>query len=184
MPRSACVALLLALSVRAIAGEPFEIDSPRPSPPPRDVDAVDIVWTRAGPVEIRVVPGERRCELSAPEPKNELDRPAFVALGRAAADCLIHDYPPARGPRLGKSVVWHPVKDPHATCEKLTHEKSIFKILGCSQWMKRPCRIYARPPHDENDAALYLTLGHELMHCFDGNWHDAWGRMLPKDQRR
>jgi hypothetical protein len=39
------------------------------------------------------------------------------------------------------------------------------------------CTIYAPEPRDERDAQRFATLGHELMHCFDGNWHDRWGRM-------
>ena len=27
------------------------------------------------------------------------------------------------------------------------------------------------------DTQAFATLGHELMHCFDGHWHDRWGRM-------
>ena len=28
-----------------------------------------------------------------------------------------------------------------------------------------------------DDPQRFATLGHELMHCFEGNWHDRWGRM-------
>ena len=35
----------------------------------------------------------------------------------------------------------------------------------------------------ERDRERFLTLGHELMHCFEGNWHDRWGRMHDKDPR-
>ena len=41
----------------------------------------------------------------------------------------------------------------------------------------RVCAIYAPAPRSERDLQGFATLGHELMHCFDGNWHDRWGRM-------
>jgi hypothetical protein len=41
------------------------------------------------------------------------------------------------------------------------------------------CAIYAPAPRNERDVQRFATLGHELMHCFDGNWHDRWGRMNP-----
>ena len=41
---------------------------------------------------------------------------------------------------------------------------------------------YAPAPRSERDLQRFATLGHELMHCFDGNWHDRWGRMNPSTQ--
>jgi hypothetical protein len=38
-------------------------------------------------------------------------------------------------------------------------------------------------PRSERDTERLATLGHELMHCFDGNWHDQWGRMKPAEER-
>ena len=89
--------------------------------------------------------------------------------------------PPA-GP--GVAVVWNRVEEPHAACESLSGRKSFFNILGCSQWQQsaaegapRVCSIYAPAPRNERDLQRFATLGHELMHCIDGNWHDKWGRM-------
>jgi hypothetical protein len=44
------------------------------------------------------------------------------------------------------------------------------------------CSIYAPAPRSERDLQRFATLGHELMHCFDGNWHDRWGRMNTPEQ--
>jgi hypothetical protein len=84
----------------------------------------------------------------------------------------------------GVSVVWNRVEEPHAACESLSGRKNFFNILGCSQWQEpatqggpRVCSIYAPPPRNERDLQRFATLGHELMHCLDGNWHDKWGRM-------
>ena len=82
------------------------------------------------------------------------------------------------------SVVWNRIEDPHTACEALSGRKNFFNVLGCSQWSppaaaggQRVCSIYAPAPRSERDLQRFATLGHELMHCFDGNWHDRWGRM-------
>lgn len=86
----------------------------------------------------------------------------------------------------GVAVVWNRVEDPHRVCESLSGRKNFFNILGCSHWSApvsqggpRVCSIYAPAPRNETDTQRFATLGHELMHCFDGNWHDRWGRMNP-----
>lgn len=85
----------------------------------------------------------------------------------------------------GVAVVWNRVDEPHQLCESLSGRKNFFHILGCSQRIEpgvqggpRVCAIYAPEPRSERDLQRFATLGHELMHCFDGNWHDRWGRMI------
>ena len=82
------------------------------------------------------------------------------------------------------AVVWNRVEEPHRVCESLSGRKHFFNVLGCSHWSAsaaeggaRVCSIYAPAPRSERDVQRFATLGHELMHCFDGNWHDKWGRM-------
>ena len=41
--------------------------------------------------------------------------------------------------------------------------------------VNRVCTIYAPEPRDERDTQRFATLGHELMHCFNGQWHDRYG---------
>ena len=91
-------------------------------------------------------------------------------------------------PRETVAVVWNRVDDPHAACQELTGKKEIYAVRGCSKWNDsasnvRVCNIYARQPKNENDTQAFATLGHEVMHCFEGNWHDRWGRMLPPGQQ-
>ena len=81
-------------------------------------------------------------------------------------------------------MVWNRIEEPHRVCETLSGRKQFFNILGCSHWSEPPadgkprvCSIYAPAPRSERDTQRFATLGHELMHCFDGNWHDQWGRM-------
>jgi hypothetical protein len=85
-------------------------------------------------------------------------------------------------------IVWNKVDDIQAACEGASGKREIFKILGCSKWRQdggqRTCTIYAPTPRDERDKERFATLGHELMHCTDGNWHDRWGRMTDERVRQ
>jgi hypothetical protein len=96
--------------------------------------------------------------------------------------------PPAPDP-AGVAVVWNRTEEPHRMCESLSGRKQFFHILGCSQWAEpgvqgrpRTCSIYAPEPRSERDLERFATLGHELKHCLDGNWHDRWGRMNPPSE--
>jgi len=85
------------------------------------------------------------------------------------------------------TVVWNRVDDVQAVCQRLAGRKEVFAIRGCSTWAdgfrsgERVCNIYVPAPKSEMDTQKLATLGHELMHCFDGNWHDRWGRMNPEE---
>ena len=85
-------------------------------------------------------------------------------------------------------IVWAKVDDVQAACEGASGRREIFKILGCSKWREdggqRTCTIYAPAPRDERDKDRFATLGHEFMHCTDGNWHDKWGRMSDERVRQ
>jgi hypothetical protein len=87
-------------------------------------------------------------------------------------------------------IVWNRVDDVQAACEGAAGRKELFKILGCSKWREpvaggpRTCTIYAPMPRSERDKERFATLGHEMMHCMDGNWHDKWGRMHDEKVRQ
>jgi len=91
-------------------------------------------------------------------------------------------------PRDNVVIVWNKVDDPHATCQKLDGRSSLYRIRGCSKWNDasngtRICSIYTSEPKSELDTQAFVTLGHEVMHCFDGNWHDRWGHMNPRERQ-
>ncbi|MGQ0544168.1 MAG: hypothetical protein ACT4P3_02405 [Betaproteobacteria bacterium] len=99
---------------------------------------------------------------------------AALAAGCAAA--------PAPGRGGDVQVVWMRVEDPQRVCQGLAGRKEFLAIHGCSRWSaeRRRCEIYAPEPRSERDLQRFATLGHELLHCFDGSWHDRWGRMPDK----
>jgi hypothetical protein len=104
-------------------------------------------------------------------------RPIYIAVLLVTAGCAS----PQAADKV--DVVWNRVDDAQATCQSVAGRKEIFAIRGCSKWSdagssgRRTCSIYAPAPKNERDTQAFATLGHELMHCFDGNWHDKWGRM-------
>jgi len=87
------------------------------------------------------------------------------------------------------AVVWERVDDVQGTCQKVSGRPELFKLRGCSTWTatdstgQRICSIYAPAPASERDTQALATLGHELLHCFDGHWHDRWGRMNEPERR-
>ena len=84
-------------------------------------------------------------------------------------------------------IVWQKVDDVQAACEQASGRRELFRVLGCSKWREvdgqRTCTIYSQAPRNEADVQRFATLGHELMHCTDGNWHDRWGRMTDEKVR-
>ncbi len=94
----------------------------------------------------------------------------------------------AEPPRGKVDVVWNRVDDPQAACARVSGRRELFRVLGCSKWNdaqpdgSRVCSIYAPMPRSERDTERLATLGHELLHCFDGSWHDRWGRMSPQEK--
>jgi len=74
------------------------------------------------------------------------------------------------------AVVWERVDDVQGTCQKVSGRPELFKLRGCSTWTatdstgQRICSIYAPAPASERDTQALATLGHELLHCFDGHW--------------
>ena len=84
-------------------------------------------------------------------------------------------------------VVWNRVDDVQQVCQELSGRKEVWAIRGCSKWSDsrtgRVCNIYVPRPKSELDQQAFVTLGHELMHCFEGNWHDRWGRMHPSERQ-
>lgn len=45
-------------------------------------------------------------------------------------------------------------------------------LAGLAHFSDDSCTIYAYEPINEHDIDLLDTLGHELLHCFRGDWHD------------
>jgi hypothetical protein len=68
------------------------------------------------------------------------------------------------------TVTWKPVDNVQKTCEAENRKRGhagfgYSKIQACSFWLGNECTIYtSKRPN-------MLTLGHELRHCYQQNWH-------------
>jgi len=65
------------------------------------------------------------------------------------------------------TVAWELVDDVDATCRKLNlHVEEGATIYGCALMSTNSCKIYT------GRTTTVAVLGHELRHCFEGNWHE------------
>ena len=77
----------------------------------------------------------------------------------------------AANPKDTPSVIrWVIVPDPDAECRALqgdfSRDSGRGKIRACAKWTSKSCTIYTAPE------TSHAILGHELRHCFEGNFHD------------
>lgn len=96
---------------------------------------------------------------------------AFVLAGCAS---VVPEY---NGEPVKKTIVWHKAKDMHEVfriCDsKYNIVKSKVNPSGCFWTEGSECHLVSI------DSYPYLkTLGHEVKHCFDGLWHDAFGKPI------
>mgnify|MGYP006273885049 CR=1 FL=1 len=70
---------------------------------------------------------------------------------------------------LTRTVTWRVLPDNIVSevCQKNTHGRFAGqKILGCARWYGNQCTIITGA---NTDTAI---LGHEVRHCYDGDFHD------------
>ncbi len=69
-----------------------------------------------------------------------------------------------------KSVItWTTVKDVQAECDRQSHRRGYggfnYPVEACSFWGKDSCEIVT------SKVVNFHTVGHEIRHCFQGNFH-------------
>jgi len=66
-------------------------------------------------------------------------------------------------------VIWKRVDNVQLACnaesERLGVAKIPYQVKACSFWTKNTCTIFTGKKTTQH------SLGHELRHCFQGNWH-------------
>jgi len=74
---------------------------------------------------------------------------------------------------MSRKITWVITEDTQTACRDAGRRPLLYKTLGCAVW-KDPtnCVIYARPPRTEDDRRAMETLGHEMLHCFAGHFHN------------
>lgn len=72
------------------------------------------------------------------------------------------------------SVTWLTSPNPQATCnaeaKKRGYKDFGFSVLGCAFWTGASCTIVTKTNPNMH------TLGHEIRHCFQGDWHSKNGQ--------
>lgn len=63
-----------------------------------------------------------------------------------------------------KSITIVPVDDVSEVCRSAGLDQN-KRFLGCSKYNNRSCTIYI------SRTSRHSILGHELRHCFEGQWH-------------
>lgn len=67
------------------------------------------------------------------------------------------------------NVIWKPVDNVQKVCEtesrRRGHNGFGYAVNACSFWEGKTCTIITKKQTNMH------ALGHELRHCFQGNWH-------------
>jgi len=85
-----------------------------------------------------------------------------------------------------RTITWVMVENPNAVCGNLIPGRALWSIDACADWRDaNNCVIYARPPSDESDRQSMFRLGHEVLHCFVGDFHNPSSpASIPKARRQ
>ena len=64
-----------------------------------------------------------------------------------------------------KNIRWVVVEDISSFCQAKMSQMENKRLLACSEYTNKSCTIYTGRTTD------MAQLGHELRHCFEGQWH-------------
>lgn len=77
--------------------------------------------------------------------------------------------------------------DPSEFDEMSAHIGSVFSLksvgvagMSIMNPERGKCLVIAPEPLLDGDQSMY-ALGHEVLHCFDGRWHEAWWGGMPRN---
>ena len=64
-----------------------------------------------------------------------------------------------------KNIRWIVVEDISSLCQNKMPQLGSKRVLACSEYNNKACTIYTGKVTD------MAQIGHELRHCFEGQWH-------------
>ena len=64
-----------------------------------------------------------------------------------------------------KNIRWIVVEDISSHCQNKMPQLGNKRVLACSEYNNKACTIYTGKVTD------MAQIGHELRHCFEGQWH-------------
>lgn len=75
------------------------------------------------------------------------------------------------------NITWH-ISSPSEVARACGKPKPFYReegelkvVRGCARWGEGNCHIYTVAPESKYDKSRLSTLGHELLHCFVGQFH-------------
>lgn len=89
-------------------------------------------------------------------------------------ETIYEDYHPTMDKEV-MQIRWE--RDPEKVQKALTkYEKKNYywegSLIALALWKGNKCTIYALEPDNQYDSEAIDTLGHEMLHCFKGEYHD------------
>jgi hypothetical protein len=90
--------------------------------------------------------------------------------------------------KVDVEVIWTPTEVIRAEIEK-RFDGSGLQLADQGKWYgaaypyEDRCYIFAARPDGPNDWVRFAVLGHELAHCFWGDWHEG-GHIPPSDEEQ
>ncbi len=84
-----------------------------------------------------------------------------------------------------RTITWVMVEDPKRVCGEVIPGRFLWNIDACADWRDpHNCIVYAKPPANAEDRQAMLRLGHEMLHCFVGDFHNPYAAVsMPKPGR-
>ena len=87
----------------------------------------------------------------------------------ASWDDPIKPFDATRNQKLEMTIKWVVTKDVQKICEAESRKRGFsgfgFAVNACAFWKDDQCTIVT------DKTTTMHTLGHEVRHCFQGNWH-------------
>ena len=100
---------------------------------------------------------------------------ALVALSLCACAAIPEQQPNSATASEGMRIAWVRVDNVTSVCGN---------ALGCYRIRGGICFVYTRHARTIFDVGLHQILGHEIQHCFDGDFHGGEARIIYMNQWR
>lgn len=164
----------------------------------RDLGGVKITWIRDSKTNAIMLDDglefSNTCEIHAPEPHFVYDLVNMTALGQQVLRCFYGEFTQNQlkinikdtekiQRTLNEETIYiswirtHPSQEGGPYCQPRSTGSSFVLIgggvHGCSiRTGAHFCEIYVMEPQSENDELQMSRIGHEILHCFLGDFHN------------
>lgn len=95
-----------------------------------------------------------------------------LAVALLLSGCSIHHIPDL--PVIGyyeRNIGWVITETPEVACDAAYGKEIVRTRNACAVLVDDNCLIFTKPVRNEEDRAMMAVLGHEVLHCFVGEYH-------------